>query len=106
MKWKEPHSCSNFPDAAPKLERRREDRRPASGDLRLRFEDPLPTEVTGEILDVSDSGFRACHHSTALHNGQCVEFSYAEEEGTARVVWNRITADKVETGFLIVGRGC
>jgi hypothetical protein len=53
-------------------------------------------------VDYSNSGFRAVHNCAALHSGQEVEFRHAVAVGRARVMWNRITDDRVETGFLVL----
>jgi hypothetical protein len=42
------------------------------------------------------------HSSTDLLRGLVVEFSHASAKGSARVVWNRILENRVETGFLIL----
>ena len=55
-----------------------------------------------ELLDYSNSGFRAVHAYTALHTGQVVDFQHAVAVGQARVMWNRIADDRVETGFLVI----
>lgn len=83
-------------------EKRREFRRPANGIVHLKLTTPRPFEVVGRLLDVSDSGFRMTHSYTPLAAGQVVEFRHHENAGRARVVWNRILGDRVETGFLIV----
>ena len=53
-------------------------------------------------MDVSASGFRMTHANQALQSGQIVEFSHSLAVGAARVMWNRIMDQRVETGFLIV----
>jgi hypothetical protein len=83
-------------------ERRSEARHAASGPLKLSFEDPSPQEVDGRLLDYSISGFRAEHPYAALHTGQEVEFKHSVAMGRARVMWNRIADDRVETGFLVI----
>jgi hypothetical protein len=83
-------------------EKRRETRRPASGLVHVKISTPRPFEVVGRLLDISDSGFRMTHSYTPLASGQVVDFRHHEKAGQARVVWNRITGDSVETGFLIV----
>ncbi len=83
-------------------DRRSERRHPGHGALRLSFADPSPQEVDGQLLDFSISGFRAEHPYTALHAGQEVEFQHAVAVGRARVMWNRIANDRVETGFLVI----
>ena len=68
----------------------------------MSFADPVPQEVDGHLLDYSTSGFRAEHPYRALHTGQEVEFKHAVAGGRARVMWNRIADDRVETGFLVI----
>jgi hypothetical protein len=42
------------------------------------------------------------HASTALAPGQILHFSHSAASGSARVIWNRVLDDRVETGFLIL----
>lgn len=70
--------------------------------MRLILEDPQILEISAELLDLSRSGFRASHHYSSLHSGQEVRFASDLSRGRARVMWNRIMPDHVETGFLIV----
>jgi hypothetical protein len=83
-------------------EKRREQRRRASGTVRIRFGNPRPQEVAGDLVDVSESGFRMAHAFPSLEAGQVVEFSHLEARGRARVMWNRIVEQRVETGFFVV----
>jgi hypothetical protein len=83
-------------------EKRREERRSASGVVRIRLSDPEPVEIAGRLIDVSESGFRMAHGFPSLAAGQLVEFSHVEARGHARVMWNRIIEQRVETGFLVV----
>lgn len=83
-------------------DRRSERRHRADGHLKFSFDDPSRQEVTGRLLDYSKSGFRAMHKYPALHTGQVVEFQHTIADGKARVMWNRIADDRVETGFLII----
>ena len=83
-------------------ERRTEERFSAEGEVRLAFSDPFRQEICGDLLDYSKSGFRAAHHCRNLHTGQVVEFRHFIAEGQARVMWNRILEDSVETGFLVL----
>jgi hypothetical protein len=85
-----------------RIERRREVRRPANGGIHLVFEDPVPTNVSGRLMDISESGFRAHHTFGAFRLGQLVSFRHPSAEGHARVMWNRVLEDHVETGFLVV----
>jgi hypothetical protein len=82
-------------------DRRSEHRHPAEGHLSFSFNDPSRQEVTGRLLDVSKSGFRATHSYAALPTGQVVDFQHVIA-GQARVMWNRIADDRVESGFLII----
>lgn len=83
-------------------ERRREARESADAELTLVIDDPLPAEVRGRLVDVSRSGFRARHTYLRLAPGQQVQFRSALSQGVARVMWNRIVNDRVETGFLLL----
>lgn len=83
-------------------EKRRELRQPAEGPVLVRFADPQPAEIQGQLMDVSASGFRMAHQNQSLQAGQMVEFSHPHAVGEARVMWNRIFDQCVETGFLIV----
>jgi len=80
-------------------------RHPATGTVRLHLEDPLPRDLEMQLMDVSASGFRAAHRSTALSCGQSVRFHHAKGAGSARVAWNLVLPDRVETGFMVVRQG-
>ena len=82
--------------------RRKEERYQAEGEVQLCFEDPVRQEVSGSLLDYSKSGFRARHKYCALHTGQVVDFQHIIAKGRARVMWNRIVEDRVESGFLVL----
>ena len=84
-------------------DRRSEKRYKGQGALKLSFDDPSPQQITGQLMDYSKSGFRAVHAYAALHTGQVVEFQHAVADGKARVMWNRIAGDRVETGFFVIG---
>lgn len=87
-----------------RYENRREPRRAADGDVRIRFGLPRPQEIQGKLVDVSAGGFRMAHNYAALEAGQTVEFSHDEASGFARVVWTRIAGPRVESGFLVEKR--
>jgi len=85
-------------------ERRREQRRPASG---LGWMEPLDRGGGREwfrLMNVSDSGFRATHHCADLRAGQKVRFHHAQAKGVAVVMWNRLADGAVDSGFLIVSK--
>ena len=83
-------------------ERRKEDREAADAELTLVVDDPFSAEVRGRLVDISRSGFRACHAYPRFEPGQQVRFRYPASEGRARVMWNRILNGRVETGFLVL----
>jgi hypothetical protein len=83
-------------------EKRSEERRIATGGVRVKFTDPEPLEIDGKLMDVSAHGFRMAHACRSLRSGQLVEFTHVEAEGNAQVMWNRILAGGVETGFHVV----
>jgi hypothetical protein len=83
-------------------ERRTERRYRGKGGLKLSFSDPSRQEINGRLVDYSQNGFRAVHHYPALHTGQVVDFRHAIDAGQARVMWNRIANECVETGFLVI----
>lgn len=83
-------------------EKRTEIRHAAEGPVLVNFSNPQPMEVLGQLVDVSPSGFRMAHANQSLPSGQLVGFSHAFAVGTARVMWNRILDQRVETGFRIV----
>lgn len=83
-------------------DRRREERVPVMSDVILVMETPQIFEVRGRMLDQSPSGFRASHMYPALTSGQVIRCRVDGKERLARVVWNRIIEEEVETGFLLL----
>ncbi|MGA3186475.1 MAG: hypothetical protein ABSF22_05130 [Bryobacteraceae bacterium] len=83
-------------------EKRREARRIATGEVRVKLVDPEPLEIEGKLIDVSANGFRMSHDCAALRSGQVVDFAYVAAKGRAQAMWTRILTSGVETGFLIV----
>jgi hypothetical protein len=83
-------------------DRRAEQRRPATGHVKIRPEGFPTISLAGQMVDINGSGFRARHSFQALGSGRIVEFAYGSVHGRARVVWTRILSDHVESGFLIL----
>ena len=81
---------------------RREPRRAANGTVTVHFRSHHDVMLQGQLVDVSDSGFRMAHQSSELTTGQVVDFAHAGGSGSARVMWNRIVEGRVESGFLVV----
>jgi hypothetical protein len=86
------------------VEQRREERQPGNGEIWFVLEGPGSLEFKGRLIDSSMSGFRATHSHAALSSGQPVSFRHSRGSGRARVMWTRILAPDVESGFLIVDK--
>ncbi len=80
--------------------RRRDERHDANGPVSLAAGRGQVCE--GDLVDVSEHGFRARHSLTVLCSGDIVEFAYAGRAGHATVAWTRISAQGVESGFFIL----
>jgi hypothetical protein len=86
----------------PRLEKRRETRYPADGPVQVIVSDYTRLEVEGRLVDVSQSGFRMAHQCRWLATASEVEFRHGEVTGRARVMWNRVLPDRIESGFLVL----
>jgi hypothetical protein len=98
---RKPSACAESPGAL--ADRRREERRPASGAGWMEPLDGGP-RVWFRLMDVSGSGFRAQHYCAELRSGQKIRFSHALAKGLALVMWNRLAGGAVESGFLVVSK--
>ncbi len=87
-------------DVSPE-ERRGCPRRQAEGTVRLLVEtqNGAGLELSGELVDVSATGFRCRHQCTTLSGGDRVRFADAERSGYALVVWTRVLGGAAESGF-------
>jgi len=83
-------------------EKRRGDRRPASGSVTLWWTDVTPQKITARLVDTSESGFRVGHSFPGLSPGQEVQFEYLGGAGIARTIWTRIAGNIVESGLFIL----
>ena len=79
-------------------DQRSEPRFPASGKVLVETEE---LSIEGDLVDVSESGFRMEHSSQELKSGERVKFTHPHGSGVARVVWNRIVDGCTQTGFYI-----
>ena len=79
-------------------------RKAAGGPVRLSWDEPAPVDLDGLLVDIGEFGFRATHQCLTLEPGQEARFAHPGGSGRARVVWNRILPDRVETGFWILDR--
>jgi len=92
MAWKQSAS-SEVP------ERRGGFRHPASAAVHL---DSGGTPVEGRLIDRSATGFRIAYSSGELSTGLEVAFVIGDQQGRARVVWNRFTQRHWESGLLVL----
>jgi hypothetical protein len=83
-------------------DRRHEPRYQATGEVLLLIGGPQQLAIPGRILDVSQHGMRVEHMYAALTSGTMLEIQASKQTYTARVVWNRIRNDGVESGFYLL----
>jgi hypothetical protein len=83
-------------------DRRIEARHKANGSVTLRMSEDYQLAFEARLLDISASGFRAEHTNSLLRSGQECDFTLPGTRGRARVVWNKITPEHTESGFLIL----
>jgi len=96
-------------------ERRRAPRASSSGRLEILLSDPIPTRVDAELIEISSTGFRAAHDSSALEPGLevlCKSDVLSKSEGLrnpnggeavrARVIWTHVLGGRRVSGFLLV----
>ncbi len=84
-----------------KIERRREPRIPAEDLIQL-LPDGTNVLVDARLLDRSEHGFRATHSCLALTAGQEVWFRDGERVDKARVMWNWVVGENMQSGFMIL----
>ena len=95
-------SLSQSDSAVGTDDRRTEPRFPASGEVRLVINNPQSLAIPGRILDVSQHGMRIEHMYAALTSGTILQIDSGTTQCTARVIWNRIKDDGVESGFYLL----
>ena len=83
-------------------DRRTEPRYKATGEVRLLIGGPQAISIPGRILDISQHGMRVEHMYSALASGSLLQVEAGSTQYTARVVWNRIKDDGVETGLYLL----
>jgi hypothetical protein len=84
------------------VERRRERRDAFSGEIVLVLDGVPPVNLRGQLIDVSQGGFRVRHTFPDLACGSEVTFQHPAGQGRARVMWNRFVDDGCESGFLLL----
>jgi hypothetical protein len=95
-------SSNPSPVAAGTDERRSEPRFAASGDVHLHIDSPQQVSIPGRVMDVSKHGMRVKHMYPALNSGAIIQIESGSTRYTARVVWNCIKEDGVESGFYLL----
>lgn len=86
-------------------EKRREPRRKTSLEAAVRLAGgPEDAWLPVRLVDVSESGFRLSHMHAGFAAGQLLDFRHPFATGLARVVWNRIIDQRVETGCMVLRR--
>jgi len=83
-------------------ERRKAPRAAHAGRLELSFDDPIPTTVQAELIEISARGFRAAHRCTTLDAGIEVRFEREGATGRARVIWTHVLDGYRVSGFLLL----
>lgn len=81
-------------------ERRTEPRHDAQGQVMV-TDEATGVCMIGELIDTSDSGFRASFNLPAPTSGTTYRFEHPFASGKARVVWSRIIEGAAEAGFFI-----
>lgn len=84
-----------------KLDRRKEARLPHSGAIEISLDDPTALTVHGELLEISERGFRAAHDAKALTAGLEIHYKGEGSSGRARVIWTHVLDGRCVSGFLI-----
>lgn len=82
-------------------ERRSEPRLTASGLVQLHLPGPGKVVIPGRLRDRSTHGMRVGHMYPALESGTTITIEEDGRRFPARVVWNRISEDGVESGFYV-----
>src|SRR6266487_4172993 len=70
------------------IDNRRESRTVCQGAVHLLREDDSRAEIQAEVVDVSNSGFRASYRDRSLSVGTEVLFRHKFFQGRARVMWS------------------
>jgi hypothetical protein len=84
------------------IDRRREERSPQAGAVELSFDDPNPITIEGELVEISERGFRLRHDSKELAPGLEVRYSRSDACGRARVIWTHVLEGRCVSGFLVL----
>lgn len=82
-------------------DRRSEPRRPAEGRAVMVINTGRELEIIGSLVDVSEHGLCIAHMYPALASGMEIQVRYHNQQRKARVMWNRINADGVQSGFYL-----
>jgi PilZ domain len=97
-----PHNLHQSETAVPNADRRREERKPATGEVSVRL-DYGTRVIRGELVDISPNGFRIRYPGALLKTGIEADITYPWGYVKARIMWVRQTGEICEAGFLVVG---
>jgi hypothetical protein len=89
----------------PDVERRRERRDAFSGEIVLVLDGVPSVSLRGQLVEVSQSGFRVRHTFPDLACGSELTFQHPAGHGRARVIWNRFVDGGCESGLLLLRQG-
>jgi hypothetical protein len=89
-------------DRRKNLDRRIAVRTAAHGSVELSFDFPVPTVVAAELIETSETGFRAVHDSKALEAGLEVCYQRPDGSGRARVIWTHVLDGQRVSGFMVL----
>ncbi|MGA7234630.1 MAG: hypothetical protein WBY44_03050 [Bryobacteraceae bacterium] len=77
-------------------------RTPADGAVEISFDFPVPTVIAAELVETSETGFRAVHDSKALEAGLEVCYQRPDAAGRARVIWTHVLNGRRVSGFMVL----
>jgi hypothetical protein len=81
-------------------------RSPAHGAVEISFDFPAPTVIAAELVETSETGFRAVHDSIAIEPGLEVCYRRPGASGRARVIWTHVLNGRRVSGFMVLAAAC
>ncbi|MCW5979244.1 MAG: PilZ domain-containing protein [Bryobacteraceae bacterium] len=84
------------------VDHRKEPRFVCQGDVRITAFEPGSRHFGGELLDISNHGFRVSYNAEMLPSGAEVSFAHRFFRGRARVMWSRHLPDHNESGCMVL----
>jgi PilZ domain-containing protein len=84
------------------LDHRREQRFVCQGAVKIIRDGPLSEGISGEMLDISNNGFRAAYSGEPMPKGTEFAFRHFFFKGRAQVMWSRELPDGNESGCMVL----